>query len=152
MMFFPVFGILFLLGAVYNLAHQDYKNAAGTLVFAIALFAIYFARRGKAAADLTAISQHEGTRLRCCKCGNDQQVSMRAYLLTYSIIFFTSKSAGRFKPICQSCSVKAGVPYTLGTLLLGWWGIPWGPIYTVQAIAKNFSGGIVLSSQDHVKV
>jgi len=94
----------------------------------------------------------DGGRLRCCKCGSDQGVSLRAYLLTYSLVFFTSKSAGAFKPICGSCSIKAGLPYCLGTLLLGWWGIPWGPIYTVQAIAKNLRGGVVLSSQDHAKV
>jgi hypothetical protein len=151
-MFFPVFGILFLVAAAYNLVQRDYKNMTGTLVFAGALFAIYFARRSKAAADITVVSQHDGGRPRCCKCGSDQGVSLRAYLLTYSIVFFTSKSAGAFKPICGSCSIKAGLPYSLGTLLLGWWGIPWGPIYTVQAIAKNFRGGVVLSSQDHAKV
>lgn len=151
-MFFLVFGILFLVAAAYNLAQRDYKNMTGTLVFAAALFAIYFARRSKAAADITAISHHDGGRLRCCKCGSDQGVSLRAYLLTYSLVFFTSKSAGVFKPICGSCSIKAGLPYCLGTLLLGWWGIPWGPIYTVQAIAKNLRGGVVLSSQDHAKV
>lgn len=26
-------------------------------------------------------------------------------------------------------------------LLLGWWGIPWGPIYTIGALYNNFSGG-----------
>jgi len=32
--------------------------------------------------------------------------------------------------------------YTLLTFLLGWWGIPWGPVYTVQCLYKNMSGGI----------
>ncbi len=31
--------------------------------------------------------------------------------------------------------------YTLISLVLGWWGIPWGPIYTIQSIAANFGGG-----------
>jgi len=30
---------------------------------------------------------------------------------------------------------------SLKTLLLGWWGIPWGPIYSVQAIFSNLFGG-----------
>lgn len=34
-----------------------------------------------------------------------------------------------------------GLPYTLLTMVTGWWGIPWGPIYTIMAIATNFSGG-----------
>jgi hypothetical protein len=34
-----------------------------------------------------------------------------------------------------------GLPFSLLSLFLGWWGIPWGPIYTVQALWVNFSGG-----------
>jgi len=34
-----------------------------------------------------------------------------------------------------------GLPFTLLTLVAGWWGIPWGPIYSAQCLAKNFSGG-----------
>ena len=44
--------------------------------------------------------------------------------------------------------IRAGdskVPKILGfsaiSLLLGWWGIPWGPIYTVGTIATNLRGG-----------
>jgi hypothetical protein len=33
------------------------------------------------------------------------------------------------------------LPYSLGSLLLGWWGLPWGPIRTVQALVVNFNGG-----------
>jgi hypothetical protein len=27
------------------------------------------------------------------------------------------------------------------TWLLGWWGIPWGPFYTLQALVQNLRGG-----------
>lgn len=30
---------------------------------------------------------------------------------------------------------------SLVSLLLGWWGIPWGPVYTVQTVYKNMTGG-----------
>jgi hypothetical protein len=36
--------------------------------------------------------------------------------------------------------IKYGWGYLLCSLILGWWGIPWGPIYTVQAIVKAFTG------------
>jgi hypothetical protein len=143
MKFFPVVGILFLLAGVYNLVQRDYANMAVTLVFAGGLFAIYLGRRRKAAVDFAVISQHDGATLRCRECGSGKNVNLRAYLLTYSVLFYTSKSAGAFRPICEFCSVKAGLLYSFGTLLLGWWGIPWGPIYTVQAIARNFRGGVV---------
>src|SRR5215472_15935622 len=34
-----------------------------------------------------------------------------------------------------------GVPYSLISLFAGWWGIPWGPIWTLMTIATNLSGG-----------
>ena len=38
-------------------------------------------------------------------------------------------------------SVGKGVPFTLLSLVAGWWGIPWGPIYTIQSVYNNFNGG-----------
>jgi hypothetical protein len=38
-------------------------------------------------------------------------------------------------------SIGRGVGFSLLTLLLGWWGIPWGPIYTLQSLWVNFRGG-----------
>jgi hypothetical protein len=40
-----------------------------------------------------------------------------------------------------------GIPYTLLSLLLGWWGIPWRPIYTVQSVWINFKGGRDVTSE-----
>jgi hypothetical protein len=34
-----------------------------------------------------------------------------------------------------------GFPYTLISLAFGWWGIPWGVIYTIQTLHQNFTGG-----------
>jgi hypothetical protein len=37
--------------------------------------------------------------------------------------------------------IGKGLPWTLLTLLVGWWGIPWGPIHTVRSLWTNFHGG-----------
>lgn len=37
--------------------------------------------------------------------------------------------------------VKKGILYTVISLLFGWWGIPWGPIYTIGSIFTNLGGG-----------
>jgi len=37
--------------------------------------------------------------------------------------------------------------FTVLTLLAGWWGIPFGPIFTVQALVTNFRGGKDVSKQ-----
>ena len=39
-------------------------------------------------------------------------------------------------------AVTKGMSYTVLTLVMGWWGIPWGPIYTIGALYKNLRGGI----------
>lgn len=49
----------------------------------------------------------------------------------YSKIYFIRKDDS---PMADSW------PYTLLSLLLGWWGIPFGPIYTIWALVENFKG------------
>ena len=34
-----------------------------------------------------------------------------------------------------------GIPFTLLSLAFGWWGVPWGVIYTPLTLVTNFSGG-----------
>lgn len=34
-----------------------------------------------------------------------------------------------------------GLPFTLISLLLGWWGVPWGLVYTPLTLLTNLSGG-----------
>jgi hypothetical protein len=38
-------------------------------------------------------------------------------------------------------AVGKGLGFSLISLLLGWWGIPWGPIYTIGSFITNFGGG-----------
>jgi hypothetical protein len=43
--------------------------------------------------------------------------------------------------------IVRGLPWTLVTLLAGWWGVPWGPIRTIQSLWSNLHGGTNVSSQ-----
>ncbi|MDE1165493.1 MAG: J domain-containing protein [Pseudomonas sp.] len=49
------------------------------------------------------------------------------------------------KPIasvfCSDCAQKQSLKASATSWLLGWWGFPWGPIYTVQALIGNMFGG-----------
>lgn len=38
-------------------------------------------------------------------------------------------------------AVGKGISYSLISFVAGWWGIPWGPIYTVGSLINNFKGG-----------
>ena len=33
------------------------------------------------------------------------------------------------------------IGYTLLSLVAGWWGIPWGPIFTIGSVFTNLNGG-----------
>jgi hypothetical protein len=40
-----------------------------------------------------------------------------------------------------------GLPYSVLSLLFGWWGIPHGPIFTVRSLVSNCRGGVDVTSQ-----
>ncbi|MCB0429107.1 MAG: hypothetical protein H6585_11935 [Flavobacteriales bacterium] len=64
------------------------------------------------------------------------------YQYCVSIILMTFKRGTDlyYIPPGESAVVK-GLPWTFLSLVLGWWGIPWGPIYTIGSLASNLTGG-----------
>jgi hypothetical protein len=63
------------------------------------------------------------------------QYVISVLILTFrrsSSIYFISGSQSRIIP---------GLGFSLLTLFLGWWGFPWGLIYTPMVLWINFSGG-----------
>lgn len=49
-----------------------------------------------------------------------------------SAIHFIRHQEGRLVP---------GLKYSIISFVAGWWGIPWGPIYTIGSLVTNFRGG-----------
>lgn len=62
------------------------------------------------------------------------------YCISLLVITFKRSSNVYFISHDQNAVIK-GLPFTLLSLVLGWWGIPWGPIYTIQSLWANFKGG-----------
>jgi hypothetical protein len=62
------------------------------------------------------------------------------YCVSLLVVTFRRNSPVKFLRAGESATVK-GLPFTLLTLVLGWWGIPWGFIYTPQVLYKNLKGG-----------
>ena len=61
------------------------------------------------------------------------------YAISILIMTFKRSSDIYFlKP--NESAIKYGYKFLLISLFAGWWGIPWGPIYTIQSIVKAFSG------------
>lgn len=64
------------------------------------------------------------------------------YMFCFSIVVMTFRRASEVMFIKAGASrVTPGLKWTLLTLLVGWWGIPWGPIFSIQCIYTNLTGG-----------
>lgn len=60
----------------------------------------------------------------------------------FSIILMTFKRGSDIYFIkAGESTLKYSIGFSLITLLLGWWGIPWGPIYSIGALYSNLRGG-----------
>jgi hypothetical protein len=62
------------------------------------------------------------------------------YCISILIMSFRRPSNIYFVRAGQS-AVGRGLGFSAISMLLGWWGIPWGPIYTIGSFITNFSGG-----------
>ena len=67
------------------------------------------------------------------------------YCVSLLIVTLRRNSAVQFIKADESAAAKS-LPYTALTFLLGWWGIPWGFIYTPQVLYRNLKGGIDVTS------
>ena len=47
----------------------------------------------------------------------------------------------------EESRLTKSLPWSLLTLVAGWWGIPWGPIRSVQTLWINFRGGEDVTTQ-----
>ncbi|MCA8935820.1 MAG: DnaJ domain-containing protein [Planctomycetes bacterium] len=62
------------------------------------------------------------------------------YCVSLLVITLRLNSGVQYVPPGHSPAAK-GLPYVIATLLLGWWGIPWGPIFSIAALAESLGGG-----------
>lgn len=77
-----------------------------------------------------------------CSCCGALSAQPR-YVIFYevhSIVLMTTRHIiqGIF---CSTCAKKKAVKSLAGTWLAGWWGIPYGPLYSIEAIFINSLGG-----------
>ncbi len=62
------------------------------------------------------------------------------YCFSIVIMSFRRNAEVKFVKAGESAAAKS-LPYTLLSLVFGWWGIPWGFIFTPQVIYRNLKGG-----------
>jgi len=64
------------------------------------------------------------------------------YQFCISAVFMSFKRSSSIYFIKGGHSkVAKGLPFTLLSFVAGWWGIPWGPIWTIATMITNLGGG-----------
>src|SRR5260221_3724206 len=63
-----------------------------------------------------------------------------SYCISLLLITFRRSSSVYYVRPGESAIVK-GMPYSALSLIAGWWGFPWGPIFTVTSLVTNLGGG-----------
>jgi hypothetical protein len=77
---------------------------------------------------------------------NGAKFVMYSYCVSVIILSFKQPSPIFFVRSHESRFVK-GLPYTLMSLVVGWWGIPFGLIYTIWCICSNSAGGVDVTAE-----
>jgi hypothetical protein len=86
----------------------------------------------------------EAPRRRRANMNGDSPDGQRRVVFEYcvSCVFLTWRGVSRVYTLRQSeTGFLRGLPYNAVSLLAGWWGVPWGLIYTPLALWRNLNGG-----------
>lgn len=76
----------------------------------------------------------------------DTELTQFQFCLSFGI--FSVKTTSRYYIDCYHHTTLIGITYSIISCILGWWGLPLGPIYTIQTLINNIKGGkkIVIGS------
>jgi hypothetical protein len=75
----------------------------------------------------------------CPKCKGRGPIDVHIKYQVWSALFLTSWS-NHPEISCRSCGRKNQLIGTVSSLVLGWWGFPWGLIMTPVQVARNVIG------------
>jgi hypothetical protein len=86
--------------------------------------------------------QHDPSTHVCCgRCGKvDSSLRVSTFTTVWSFIYFSFYKGWAYI-LCARCRTIVSLRFNLQVLLFGWWGIPWGPIFSIGALIKNAGGG-----------
>jgi hypothetical protein len=93
--------------------------------------------------DTDADSQESETEpIVCSECSKiTAQPRYVIFLKIKSYVVGTARTASQ-GIFCSECAAKAAIRATLTTWMLGWWALPFGPLYAAHAVFRNTLGGI----------
>ena len=143
-----VVGVAFLLPAPFNLAKGDFGNVVVGLVLATAGlggFAFMTHSRRQRASFRDWLQEHAQEIASGSAVYDGYPVTLNTTLRTFdvsvSMLLVSSKFSSQYVIDGHPSTSRLKTASTCASLLLGWWGIPFGPVYTVMAVYRNLSGG-----------
>jgi tetratricopeptide (TPR) repeat protein len=86
--------------------------------------------------------QHDASTHICCgRCGKvDSSLRVSTFTTVWSFFFFSFYRSWAYI-LCARCRVITSLRFNLQVLIFGWWGIPWGPLWSIIFLCKNGAGG-----------
>ena len=100
------------------------------------------ARISEAAVDLsdaTVLQAARKIRSGACPVCNSMATPVEVrYSYTATSVIFMSNQETKTRLCCVPCGRKENRGGLLVSFFIGWWGIPWGPIFTIAALFGNF--------------
>jgi hypothetical protein len=79
--------------------------------------------------------------IKCAECGvttAQPRYVIFPYVVSLILVTYRRYTQGIF---CPKCAQKKAIQASATTWLLGWWGVPFGPIFTIGAIFRNLLNG-----------
>ena len=76
---------------------------------------------------------HQG---RCPKCGGSGPIDVHSSYRVWSAVFLTHWNSS-LQVSCRSCGLKKQMADAAFSLVLGWWGFPWGLVITPMQVGRN---------------
>lgn len=89
--------------------------------------------------DVLERQTEEVFRGNCPKCKGLGPIDVHKVHRVWSALVLTSWSSSQ-QVSCRSCATKSQLGGVLYSLVLGWWGFPWGLILTPVQITRNIIG------------
>lgn len=78
-----------------------------------------------------------------------KDTKLTRFNLVVSLVAFSFKVPSRLYIEGHDKPKLLGAIYGFLSGVLGWWAIPWGPIWTIEALAGNLSGGQKLTVEEY---
>lgn len=72
----------------------------------------------------------------CPLCHQARPVNTHQRAFTWSLLLWGQIDTETFVS-CRVCALRLQSTWTLGSLLLGWWSLPFGPVLTIVAVSYN---------------